>query len=251
MRTLLEFIARISIFLYFLLGIGTVVALRGLLRGRRRRRVAVFGLDREAAQDQFRRSMNTLVGMLLLASGVYVIENIVVPNMVGPTADVEPTPGLVMTTTGPTPTPNLLLFPTVTPTPGLPPAESVDAEETPSGEEDVVNGCEIIGATITRPTDGETVSGQVAVEGEANILNFSQYKFELRGPATGDAWVVVGSYLTAVPSGLLGVWDSTSLPPGSYALRLIVHRTDGTFVTPCEVPIVVERSSGSGEEATQ
>ncbi len=179
---------------------------------------------------------------MLLASAVYVIDNIIVPNLVGPTAEIEPTPGLVLTTTGPTATANLLLFPTVTPTPGLPPAESADVEETPS---DVVNGCEIIGATITRPTNGERVSGQVAVEGEANILNFSQYKFELRGPATGDSWVVVGSYLTAVPSGLLGVWDSTSLPPGGYTLRLIVHRTDGTSVTPCEVPIVIERSTSS------
>ena len=91
----------------------------------------------------------------------------------------------------------------------------------------------------TSPEPDQQVSGQVLVEGQANILDFSQYKFELNGPGTNGQWVVVGTFTVPVIEGILGSWDSTSLPPGSYRLRLVVLRSDGTFPTPCEIPIVV------------
>ena len=241
MSTLLGFVARISPILYALAAVGIFFSIRGLVQSRRARRVAVFGLEREAAQEQWRRSLSAFITLVLLAVVVYIIDNILVPNMESVAEEVPTATPVAFVTPEATPTEALLLFPTVTPTVGLPPAEAAALEETPQPE--VVNGCEIIGATITSPEAGDTVSGQVAVEGEANVLNFAQYKFEIRGPSTGDAWVVVGSYLTPVPNGLLGVWDSTSLLPGNYTLRLIVHRQDGTYVTPCEVPIVVQKSS--------
>ncbi len=239
MTTVLVFISRISLILYALAAVGIFFAIRGLVVSRRWRRVAVFGLEREAAQNQLRRSLSTIALLTLLIGLVYVVDNIIVPNT-GGSVQGEPTPTLaVIAAQEPTATQALLLFPTITPTVGLPPAEAAEAEEEASPE--VADGCEILGATITSPAAGATVSGQVLVEGEANILNFAQYKFELRGPSTEDAWVVVGTYINPVPTGLLGVWDSTSLVPGSYTLRLIVHRQDGTHVTPCEVPITITR----------
>jgi hypothetical protein len=54
-----------------------------------------------------------------------------------------------------------------------------------------------------------------------------------------------------VPNGgLLGVWDATSLSPGQYTLRLVVHRQDGTRLTPCEVPISITRPTGPPPTAT-
>jgi hypothetical protein len=79
----------------------------------------------------------------------------------------------------------------------------------------------------------------VSVEGQANILDFAQYKFEISGASTGGAWVVVGTFPSPVPEGYLGSWDSTSLQPGNYSLRLVVLRTNGTYPTPCEVPITI------------
>lgn len=238
MITLLEFISRIAVVLYALAAIGTVFAVRGFWQGRRRRRVAVFGLEREDADRQIRGASSALIALVLMAISVYVIDNIVVPNLDETAeAQVTPTP-VVFVTQEATATQPRLLYPTVTPTVGIPPAEVTeppdDAEPTP------VNGCEILGARVTEPTPGAQVGGQVTVRGEANILNFGQYKFEINGPSTEGAWAVVGTYREAIPGGLLGVWDSTSLMPGQYTFRLVVLRDDGTYLTPCEVPITVE-----------
>lgn len=246
MDTLLQFIARISIVLYALAATGIFFAIRGLALAQQRRRVAMFGLEREAAQARFRRSLSVILILSFLAGVVYVVENVVVPNTTVAEDEPEEDQPVAFVEPQATPTERLLLFPTVTPTPGVPPAQegAEDEEGSPppdDGAEDVA-GCEIVGSTINSPSPGETVSGQVSVEGEANVLNFSQYKFEVRGPSTDNAWVVVGTYFQTVGQGLLGVWDSTSLLPGEYTLRMIIHRQDGSTIPPCEVPIVVERT---------
>ena len=238
MIPLLEFISRISVVLYALGGVGVLFALRGWLQGRRRRRVAVFGLEREEATRQVQSSSSALIALLLLIGSVYVIDNIVMPNL-GETAEIlQPTPtSVVFVTPQATATEALLLYPTVTATVGIPPAEVTDTA--PDAEGTSVNGCEILGARVTEPAPGDVVGGQVEVRGEANILNFGQYKFEINGPSTNGSWVVVGTYNEAIPAGLLGVWDSTSLIPGDYTFRLVVLRDDGSYLTPCEVPISI------------
>lgn len=250
MITLLEFIARIAVVIYVLSVAGILFAIRGLMRARRRLRIAAFGLEREAARDQLRSSVTALITLMLLMLVVYAIDNIVVPNATPVAEAPTPTP-VVFVTQEATPTASLLLFPTITPTPGVPPAEVAAAEAEPGeGTEQAaptedVPGCEILGQTITSPAPNDSVSGQVSVEGTVNILSFQLYKFELMGDATGGQWVVVGTYFNLVPNGgLLGVWDATSLSPGQYTLRLVVHRQDGTRLTPCEVPITITRPSG-------
>jgi hypothetical protein len=237
MIPLLEFISRISIVLYALAVVGVVFALRGWLQGRRHRRVAVFGLEREEATQQTQSSSSALIALLLLIGSIYVIDNIVMPNL-GEIAEIQPTPtSVVFITPQATATDALLLYPTITPTVGIPPAEVTDSA--PDTEGTSVDGCEILGARVTEPASGDVVGGQVEVRGEANILNFGQYKFEISGPSTNGSWVVVGTYREAIPAGLLGVWDSTSLIPGDYTFRLVVMREDGTYLTPCEVPISI------------
>ncbi len=246
MTTLLQFIARISIVLYILVAAGIFFSIRGLVQVSQARRVAVFGLEREAVALQRRRLISTLITLLLLASVIYVVERIVVPNL-GETAQAPtPTP-IVFVTQSATATPALLLFPTVTPVIGLPPVDTT-TQESASGE-GTTGGCGIIGATITSPLPGETVSGQVRVQGEANILNFALYKFEVNGPSTAGTWVVVQTYNVPVVTGQLGVWDSTSFVPGNYTLRLVVFSRDGTFVLPCEVPIVIAGREGTPSPA--
>jgi hypothetical protein len=236
MNTLLEFLSRISTLLYALIAVGILFSVRGLIQARRAWRVAAFALEREAAHQRQRRSASAIVTLLLLAGMFYIIDTIVVPNLGSPDTVSTPTPpGFV--TQQPVPT-QMLLYPTITPIAGLP-TEEIEGQQATSEAE--VPGCELIGATITSPEAGQNVFGQVEVQGEANVLNFALYKFELKGAATGDEWVVVGTFMEPVPAGLLGTWDSTSLATGPYAFRLAVFRTDGTPITPCEIPIVIVR----------
>lgn len=236
MSTLVQFLVKTEFVVYILAAIFIFFSIRGLVVASQIRRLAVFGLEREAAQQRASRSLATIVAMALLCGGVYIIAHIVAPNMNETSVEPTPTP-LVFVTQVPTPTEARLLYPTITPTPGLPPGA---AAGTPSpSPAAVVNGCEIDGARITEPSPGQGVSGQVTVMGQTNILNFAQYKFEVKGPSTNGSWVVVGTFNVLVVDGFLGTWDSTSLIPGNYTLRLVISRLDGTFPTPCEIPIVV------------
>ncbi|MBN1313204.1 MAG: hypothetical protein JXB30_17480 [Anaerolineae bacterium] len=238
----MQFLLRTEKFLYVLAAIVIFFSMRGLVIARQVQRNAVFGLEREAAQQRQRRSLGAILSLLLLSGGIYIITHIVAPNMDETPVEPTPTPPLVFVTQVPTPTEARLIYPTVTATPGLPPASVAG---TPSlGPEESANGCEILGATITRPAPNEIVSGQVAVEGQTNILDFAQYKFEIKGPSTNGAWVVVGAFTVPVVDGYLGTWDSTSLIPGNYVLRLVVSRIDGSFPTPCEVPITIAGPGG-------
>lgn len=241
MTTLVQFLVKVEWVIYGLSAIFIFFSIRGLVMARQVRRTAVFGLEREAAEQRESRSLATILALALLCGGVYIIAHIVAPNMSETITEPTPTP-LVFVTQIPTPTEARLLYPTVTPTPGLPPGAVVG---TPSPSPAASgNGCEIAGARITEPAPGQSVSGQVAVKGQTNILNFAQYKFEIRGPSTNGVWVVVGTFNMLVVDGFLGTWDSTSLMPGNYVLRLVISRVDGTFPTPCEVPIVVGNPGG-------
>lgn len=88
------------------------------------------------------------------------------------------------------------------------------------------------GAYITYPRDGETIQGQVAIRGTANIPDFWKYELHyLPEPPTGDRWIPIGGIVeTPVVDGLLGVWDTSKVPDGSYALRLRVAKRDGNYV---------------------
>lgn len=230
MRTFVALIARIDIFLYVVFGITAVFAIRNFIQSRRGKAVSLFALEKESQKNRQMRSLRTLVLLLVGTITVYLISNIIYPNLVGEEIVVEEEP-LVFVEQAPTPTSFLLLYPTVTPTLGL-----VGSAAEP---DEIINGCEILGSTITSPAPNEIVSGQVRVEGESNILNFGMYKFEVSGVGTNGAWIVVGTYNTPVPLGTLGSWDSTSLMPGAYILRLVTIRSDGTYLTPCEVPITI------------
>lgn len=124
---------------------------------------------------------------------------------------------------------------TYTPTAAVPPPDIGGA--TPDLDE--VEGCSVPGSTILDPQPGETLSGVISISGESNVGSFAGYKLELRGVATNDVWVVIGTYEEAVERGVLGEWDSTGFPAGQYEIRLVTNRTDNTYLPPCVVPLTI------------
>jgi hypothetical protein len=76
-------------------------------------------------------------------------------------------------------------------------------------------------AEITNPEACEYVEGAVNVIGTAFDANLASWTLQYTG---GDApgWVTINTGTTSVVNDLLGVWNTTSLRPCAYTLRLLV-----------------------------
>ena len=82
-------------------------------------------------------------------------------------------------------------------------------------------------AIITSPTDGQQVSGLVQIFGTVTAGDFSRYEIAYGpDPNPGDSWVTFASAQILLTNAQIGLWDA-NLPPGIYALRLRVYRSDG------------------------
>jgi len=81
-------------------------------------------------------------------------------------------------------------------------------------------------ASIVSPVSGQVVSGLVPIFGSATSSDFSRYELSF-GPDPGDAWQVFASAEIVLTNAQIGVWDTTPLAPGTYAVRLQVFRSDG------------------------
>jgi len=76
-------------------------------------------------------------------------------------------------------------------------------------------------ALITSPTPCGSASGTVAVMGTANDAHLAGWSLQYTGgPASG--WVTIATGNSPVINGLLGNWNTASLPPCAYTLRLLV-----------------------------
>jgi hypothetical protein len=102
------------------------------------------------------------------------------------------------------------------------------------------SGCANPEATITLPENGATLTGVVEVEGTADIANFAFYKFEFRPAAqTSSVWQAIAAGTEPVTEAVLGTWDTSLVPSGDYAFRLVVTDTAGNAPLPCVIQVRV------------
>ncbi len=246
-QTLIQLISRLSTVIYIVCAVGVFFSIRALYLARRAKRLALFGLEREAAIRRQRNALSTIITLCVIAAYVWINVNILETNALGLSLAEQTTPtSEIFIEQPPTPTVALLLFPTITPTSSFTDGTTL-ATPDPS-----VDGCQIFGQTLTFPQPNQEVSGQVPVEGTVNILGLSQYKFEVNGPSTQGEWVVVNTFnRNTGTDGFLGNWDSTSLIPGDYDFRLVSILSDGRRITPCVVPITILGLQPDAEEAPE
>ncbi len=83
---------------------------------------------------------------------------------------------------------------------------------------------------ISSPATGSTVRGQVAIVGSAVHPDFTWYQVGYAPDPNPDGkWTFFHSSEQAVENGRLAVWNTGSIPDGSYQLILEVHRSDGNL----------------------
>ncbi len=90
-------------------------------------------------------------------------------------------------------------------------------------------------AAITSPQQDSVLNGTVQIEGTVSLgAAFNRYKLEF-SPAGRDEFHLIGSEVRQqVANGQLGVWDSASVPDGTYSIRVRVVDATGNY---CEAVI--------------
>jgi hypothetical protein len=171
----------------------------------------------ELEQGLLRKERNMAFGMLLLlgltAAGVYLSTHVLLPEVQHAEANrlaADPS----KPTAVPTPTPYVLF--------------GVD-----------VSGCANPHATILSPKPGDTVQGRWDIRLTADPPGFAFYRIELGNSDLGDVWMTLFTGNETVQSELAYTWDSSTMPPGVYQLRLVVVLRDGDSPRPCVVPVQV------------
>ncbi|HRV96574.1 MAG TPA: hypothetical protein P5526_30745, partial [Anaerolineae bacterium] len=98
-------------------------------------------------------------------------------------------------------------------------------------------------AVISAPSSNAVVQGVVPITGSADHPSFQFYIVEFSPEPVGDQWQIIGAIREQpVINGDLVTWDTTSVPDGSYTLRLRVVRLDGNYTEAFSQQVVVANS---------
>lgn len=95
---------------------------------------------------------------------------------------------------------------------------------------------------IAQPTTDEPVRGVVQIIGTATHPQFQRYElYYAPFPVPSDqSWIFIGdAHFSQQPLGLLGTWESRSVPDGTYALRVRVVKADGNYLDSDAIRILV------------
>lgn len=247
MAIVIEFIKQYAPWVYGACALAALWYLRVVILARRERRHAVFTLERETALNRVYGAWVAAIVLMLIMGAIYLLST-VVSDAVQPLIEADqPTP----TATGPavvgvpaeTPT---LPLPDTTPT-GTPtrrPRPTARPQATPMLQETPPPAlqrprCADARAAITAPSVGAEVSGMVPIFGTATHEDFQYYKLEYGAGAQPGVWSYFDGGDRPVQNGQLGTLNAGALPPGTYALRVVVVDTKGNYPDPCQTTVVI------------
>ena len=83
-------------------------------------------------------------------------------------------------------------------------------------------------ARITLPSRGQTLSGNVTVQGTATSPTFARFTVSYALEPDLAAWTDINGALQPQENGMLAVWNTRPIADGKYALRLQIVNNDGT-----------------------
>ena len=225
METVYRFLANYEGLIYILLSLGGLFAFRWLWKSWREWRDSVFGLEREFAVRRLSQALMVSLLILFLFLGELFLASFVAPAL--PSSDILVTPTLTILnqTQG-----SLSSDPAVALTLVTPVSNSVSAS---------ADGCVPGEIILTSPEPGQEVSGTVTLIGIVNVDNFGFYKYEI-APQGSESWATIAANREMVVNeGEIGSWDTSTLTPGDYQLRLEVTDSQGQAYSPCVIPVRV------------
>jgi len=224
MDSFYRFLASYEGLIYILLSLGGLFAFRWLWKSWREWHDSVFGLEREFAMRRLSQALIVSVLILFLFFGELFLASFIVPAL--PATDVPATPTIdLLNQTEGTLSGN--------------PTDLLNATSVPSESSSAsASGCIPDKIILTSPEPGQEVSGTVTLVGTVNVDNFGFYKYEF-APQGTDTWTTVSAGRDTLINEDLGLWDTSSLTPGDYQLRLEVTDNQGQVYPACVISVRV------------
>ncbi|HUI89761.1 MAG TPA: hypothetical protein VLX61_13675 [Anaerolineales bacterium] len=221
MAAVYQFLSKYEALIYIVLATGGLFAFRLLLISWNDWRKSVYTLEREFALHRMSQAIASLLLILLLFLGELATVSFVIPSL--------PASFFIST-----PTIDVLATPTGTISAELATQIALTPQSVPTLGN--TSGCVADKLMITSPKPGSEVSGSVDITGTVDIPDFGFYKYEV-APLNTDTWATIAASRTPIDNGTLGQWDTTTLAPGDYQLRLVVINTQGQSLPPCMIPL--------------
>ena len=224
METVYRFLANYEGLIYILLSFGGLFAFRWLWKSWREWRDSVFGLEREFAVRRLSQALMVSLLILFLFLGELFLASFVVPAL--PSSDIllTPTLNIIDQTQG-----SLSRDPAVSLTVVTPSSNSVSTS---------TDGCVPGELILTSPEPGQEISGSITLVGTVDVDNFGFYKYEM-APQGTESWTTISASRKTIRNGDVGFWDTSSLTPGDYQLRLEVTDNQGRSYPPCVISVRV------------
>lgn len=228
MANALRFFQQYEPAIYFFLGIGALYYFNNFRKAWVEVREAIYGLEQSHAQRRLNQAIVALFVLFVLAFAVNILVSFIGPYVVPETIIPQGTPIPAVNST------------VAVDASGAVGAENGDATATPLPTVDITTeGCIKDQIEISRPTVGESVSGEIQIKGTVNLDSFDFYKIEIAG-ANQALWITIQAGTGIVEDGVLvEKYDTSRLPPGGYVLQLVVNTGGGEFLPPCRIPITI------------
>lgn len=222
MDQLLQFLKDAEIWIYSILGLVGLIYLGRLFSGVREWKQSVFGLEKENARIKISSSLAILVLFLILFAAEFFM--VTFSNSTFLQTSVLPTPTLDILAT-PSATLPLEAFVTSTPEVIQPTLSSINPGQC------IPNQIEWIS-----PVDGETIKGSYELFGTVNVGNFGFYKYEY-STVGSENWITIAGNDQQIIKESIGSWNTSTLTPGDYILRLIVYDNANNEYPSCTVQV--------------
>jgi hypothetical protein len=232
MAEVLSFFRTYEMWLYVILVLAGLIYIRRFFLAWEELRRAAFGLERESAQSNLNQSAGMLVLLFMMAVGIFVMVSFVAPAFPAsvplqtPTMDLLASPSSTLAGEGGQ---ELLTQP----------PDQIAPTATPPV---IGEGCIPGQIMITDPVDGSEISDVIVILGTANVENFGFYKYEVARPED-PIWQTIQAGREIVQDGELGQWDTRTMAPGQYMLRLVVVDNQGESLEPCVIQVNVNNPS--------
>ena len=228
MLALFHFLVDYQLWIYAILGVLALIYLAKLISAWRERYATIFGLEREDAQRRLNSALAVFILLLLLIGAEFVLITFVIPEwplvMLTSTPNIAEEENMMITR----PTENGLMI--------ISTPEGAVANTTVST---ISSGCIPGQLEWLDPVSGDVIDGSYILKATVNMQDMAFYNWAFSPVEDQENWQTLSAGNLPVIEGQLGLWATSQVPNGDYALRLTVFDLSNQELPSCDVYIRV------------